>query len=290
MIERQSPTPKISVLLPVYNGEKHVLETVESILKQTYENFEFIIINDGSRDGTKEILESLTDNRLRIVHKQNEGLGRTLNLGLQLARGEYIARIDADDVATPDRLAKQVVYLDANPEIAVLGSALRIVYTDGGEEKIRQRPLSPRDVRRQIIKINPIAHPAVMFRREVIQRVGGFDTSFDGSLGKKYGMDYNLWVRVLAAGYEMANLPEALMMHRKHRGSISGSKGFSFMVRERIKVRLWAKKMLHLGPVAFFEIAAVSLLTLLQYVGFSGLDRIFNMLSGGLIGNRASTK
>jgi glycosyltransferase involved in cell wall biosynthesis len=127
-----SKNPKVTVLMPVYNGEKYLREAIESILNQTFIDFEFLIINDGSTDRSVEIIESYSDPRIRLVHNErNMKLIATLNKGLELARGEYIARMDCDDISLPERLAKQVAFMDANPEVGVLGTAFQTIDSYG---------------------------------------------------------------------------------------------------------------------------------------------------------------
>jgi glycosyltransferase involved in cell wall biosynthesis len=275
---KRSENPLVSVLLPVYNGEKFVARTIASILNQSFEDFEFIVINDGSTDHTKAILERLHAPRLRIIHKSNEGLGKTLNLGLQLARGKYIARIDADDLAEPKRLEKQVAFLEAHSEIAVVGSATKVIYPDGTVQ-IRLRPLEPHNIRQHIIKLCPLAHPSVFMRKDAALRVGGYDTVQDGSLGRSAGEDYHLWVRMLANGFELANLPEPLIILNKGRTSITGSRTLGFRLLQRVKMRLWAKQTLGLGWRAYPEILVVIALTIANQFGLK-VDSIFNRIAG----------
>ena len=270
-------TPLVSVLLPVYNGARFVAKTIQSILNQSFEDFEFIIINDGSTDNTKAILDQLHDPRLRIIHKPNEGLGKTLNLGLQLARGKYIARIDADDLAAPERLKKQVAFLELHPEIAVVGSASKVVYPDGTAQ-VRLRPLEPLSIRRHIIKLCPVAHPSVLMRKDAALNVGGYDITYDGSLGRSAGMDYHFWVRMLANGFELANLPDPLISLHKGTTSITGSKTLGFRLLERVRLRLWAKRTLGLGWKAYPEICLVIALTVVNHLGFK-VDKIFNTIT-----------
>lgn len=272
-----SGNPLISVLLPVYNGEKSVERTINSILDQSFLDFEFVIINDGSTDNTRAILDQFQDQRLRIIHKPNEGLGKTLNLGLQLARGKYIARIDADDFAHPERLEKQVAFLETHPEIAVVGSAAKVVYPDG-TERIRLRPLEPHRIRQHIIKVCPLAHPSVMMLKDAAVSVGGYDTAYDGSLGRSAGEDYHLWVRMLAQGYQLANLADPLITLYKADTSITGSRTIYFRLLQRVKMRLWAKRTLGLGWKAYPEICLVVILTVFNQLGFK-IDRVFNRLT-----------
>ena len=277
-INSYSNEPPVSVLLPVYNGGSFVQTTIDSILKQSFVNFELIILNDGSTDSTKEILDNLTDRRVKVVHKNNEGLGATLNKGLQMARGEYIARIDADDLAHPDRLRMQVEFLQENPDISVVGTATKVIYPDGDEE-VRRRPLSWVEVKQHAIKICPVVHPTVMMRKDSVLAVGGYDVNYDGSRWKSIGMDYHLWIKMIAKGYKIANLPEPLVINYKSKRSIIGSKSLRFKLFERVRLRLWAKKELGLGLKAYFEILFVAILTVFNHFGVR-LDGIFNFLSG----------
>jgi glycosyltransferase involved in cell wall biosynthesis len=272
-----SENPLVSVLLPVYNGEEFVQKAINSILDQSFHDFELVVINDGSTDNTKAILDQFQDSRLRIIHKPNEGLCKTLNLGLQIARGKYIARIDADDLADPERLEKQVAFLETHPEIAVVGSASKVVYSDGTEQ-IRLRPLEPHSILQHIIKICPLAHPSVFMRKDAALSVGGYDTTYDGSLGRSAGEDYHLWVRMLAKGFQLANLPEPLVTLRKGNTSITGSMPLGFRLLQRVKMRLWAKRTLGLGWKAYPEICLVVVLTIISQLGFR-LDRVFNSIT-----------
>jgi glycosyltransferase involved in cell wall biosynthesis len=120
--------PRISVVMSVYNGEKYLRQAIESILQQTYTDFEFIIIDDGSTDSSREIIQSYDDKRIRLViNEQNIGLTKSLNKGIRLAKGEFIARMDADDISLPQRFEKQVAYLDSHPEVGVLGTYANII-------------------------------------------------------------------------------------------------------------------------------------------------------------------
>lgn len=269
--------PSVSVLLPVYNGGTFVQKTIDSILKQSFADFELIIINDGSTDNTKEILNNLTDRRVRVVHKNNEGIGATLNKGLQMARGKYIAQIDADDLAHPDRLEMQVKFLQENPGISVVGTATKVVYPDGVEQ-VRRRPLSPVEVKKHVIKICPVVHPSVMMRKDSVLAVGGYDVNYDGSRGKRMGMDYHLWIRMISKGYKISNLPEPLVIHYKSKRSVTGSKSLRFKLLARVRLRLWAKKELGLGFKAYFEILFVAIFTVFHHFGVKA-DGLFNFLS-----------
>lgn len=228
--------PKVSVILPVYNGERFVRESIESVLGQTFTDFELIIINDGSTDGTGEILNSFTDPRIVLIERENRGLVDTLNEGLSFAHGEYVARIDADDVMLPERLAKQVAYLDEHPKVAVLGGWAEII--NGAGEVIgsyKYPPTGKGGLRAYILKHNPLIHPTVMYRRDAILRVGGYRQY-------RHIEDYELWTRVLAK-YRGANLPEIIIKYRVHGGSITSKHRYQMLITG-ILIRLLALRRL----------------------------------------------
>ena len=210
--------PKISVVMPAYNAEKYIAEAIESILSQTFRDFEFIIINDGSTDKTKEIILSFGDTR--IVYLENEknlGIVETLNRGLDAARGEYIARMDADDVAMPERFEKQLAYMEKHPEVGVLGCG---VYLYDGKENYGERRFSeqPYAVAVDLLFSCALAHPTVMIRKNVLASSGvQYEAQYHGC------EDYRMWTRLVPVT-GIANLPEPLLRYRKHRGQITAKK------------------------------------------------------------------
>ena len=207
--------PFITVLMPVYNGERHLAEAIESLLDQTFHNFEFLIINDGSTDGTMEILERYGrhDRRIRLFHQANQGVIASLNRGLDLARGKYIARMDADDVSLPERLSKQVAFMEAHPHVFVCESW---VMSQGERQGIISKPPPDSESIRCILFFeNAPAHPSVMFRKETLDRFGiRYDPDF------RHAEDYELWVRCSSFA-RLANIEEVLLRYRRHEGSIS---------------------------------------------------------------------
>lgn len=220
-------SPRVSVIMSVYNGEQYLTEAIDSILNQTFTDFEFIIINDGSTDGTADILRSYEDPRLRIVEQENIGLTRSLNRGILLAQGEYIARMDDDDLSLPERLDRQVAFLNAHPEVGILGTACRIVDEVSTQEWEMHPPLSDGQIRQRLIRGNPFIHSSVMMRKSILQAVGGYNEAYP------YIQDYELWVR-LAAHTRLANLPDVLHVRRFHWGAISTTKRTELL-------RLWLR-------------------------------------------------
>lgn len=199
--------PKVTVLMPVYNAEKYIGGAVDSILHQTFRDFELLIINDGSTDATQTVLESYTDPRIRIiVHKKNSGIVRRLNEGISLSKGVYIARMDADDVALPMRLEKQVAYMDKHPAVAVCGTWLKVI--SDTKVEIWKAPTTHDEIQSLMLFHAAIFHPTVIMRTKTIKR---YNLRYSQSY--HYSEDYELWVRI--ANYSrLANLPEVLL-HRR---------------------------------------------------------------------------
>ena len=206
---------RVSVLMSVYNGESYLREAIESILNQNYTDFEFIIIDDASTDATAAILDGFDD--LRIVRSRNEeniGLTRSLNKGLATAQGDYIARMDADDISLPERLGKQVDFLEAHPEVGVLGSAVHVINNNGDLSHIWRLPAEHAVIRWRLCFNDPIAHPTAMMRREALERVGGYDADFVSA------QDYDLWRR-LSHVTQLSNLQEVLLLLRRHEACVT---------------------------------------------------------------------
>lgn len=209
--------PEISVVLPVYNAEAYVREAVESILGQTFAEFELIAINDGSTDFSGVILRELAarDSRIVLVDRPNGGLVSALNEGIQLAKAPLIARMDADDVAEPERFALQFARMNAEPKLGVLGSFIRIMNKEGRIVRVGHYPVTPEATARFLEHGSPFAHPSVMMRKEAVLKAGGYRAAFS------HCEDYDLWLRVSELGYTMANLPQPLLNYRMHGANVS---------------------------------------------------------------------
>jgi glycosyltransferase involved in cell wall biosynthesis len=230
--------PTVSVILPVYNAERHLAQAIESILEQTYQDFEFLIINDGSTDRSQEILESyaLADQRVRVFARPNLGLVRTLNEGLGRARGEYIARMDADDVSRPERFRMQVEFLDANPRCVVVGTSFTLIDDAGQELTTWHCFISDRAIRHALPAEGCIPHPTAMFRKTPVLNVGGYNEDYPVS------EDYDLWRRLAGIG-ELHNLPEPLLYKREWAGAISiRDAAIQRQIADRIRHEVWADK------------------------------------------------
>jgi len=203
---------KITVIMPVYNCVRYVQEAVDSILEQTFTDFEFLIIDDASTDGTLAILKQYTDPRIKLIEKpQNSGYTNSLNYGLSIAKGKYIARMDGDDVSTPDRLQIQYTYMELHEKIVVCGTAIQILGTDN----IYIGPENYEDIKISLLKENCLAHPSVMIRLSVLkERLISYDVTAEPA------EDYRLWVRLCKYG-ELYNYPKVMLHYRLHNSQVS---------------------------------------------------------------------
>lgn len=209
-----SKSPLVSVLIPVYNSEAYVKEAVDSILNQTYQNLEVIIINDGSSDGSLEILENIQDLRVQLVSRENRGLVQTLNEGIDLATGEFLVRMDSDDISTEDRIEKQLKYMLKNQEVVVCGC----FYEEfGARQVIIKNPTKYTTIERNLCWGPVVCHPSVMIKKSVFEDGLRFEDEFFTA------EDYKLWVDVLEKG-KIANIPEVLLKYRVHDGQITSDK------------------------------------------------------------------
>ena len=206
--------PAVSVLMPAHNGAPWVRDAVESILTQTLEDLELIVIDDGSTDATPEILGRVRDSRLRVERRERAGLTRALNVALGLARAPLLARLDADDLALPERLERQRAFLAANAAVGVLGTGAREVDEAGRTAREIRPPADDRAIRRALIRRNPFVHSSVMMRRSVLERAGGYDEALP------VAQDYDLWMR-MGRLTRLANLPEPLVVRRLLPGRVS---------------------------------------------------------------------
>ncbi|HEX5387012.1 MAG TPA: glycosyltransferase [Gemmatimonadales bacterium] len=215
-----STTPAVTVLMAVHNGARDLRAAIESILAQTFADFEFLIVDDGSDDGSREIVASYPDPRIRrIDNERNLGLSASLNRGLAAAAGELVARQDADDISEPSRLATQVRFLMQHPDTAVVGSWYTKIDADGVELGRRELPADPVAIRWAMLFHCPLVHSAVTFRRGLLARTTGFyDESF------AYAQDYELWSRV-ARRLPMANVPAYLLRLRVSPWSMTATYG-----------------------------------------------------------------
>ena len=203
--------PLISVIMPVYNGEKYLREAIDSILNQTYTNFEFIILNDGSTDRTEEIILSYDDSRIVYVkNEENLQIVKTLNKGIALAKGKYIARMDADDISLSERFEKQIYFMEQNSEVDICGTWIQMF---GGKDIHWKPPTTHDDIKVELLFGSGLAHPTVMGRRSFFVE-NKYKEKFEKA------EDYALWVETIDK-YHFINIPEFLLLYRTHTSQIS---------------------------------------------------------------------
>ena len=213
--------PLVSVVMTVYNYENFVKDSIQSILAQSFSDFEFIIVDDASTDETAEVVKSFKDQRIRYIrNSSNIGQTKSLNKAIRIAQGKYIARLDADDMAFPERLKLQVKFMERNLQVGVVGTWLQSV--DENKILIRESrypllPDLPRLLLLNLLNWPCLTHPSVMIRRAVFDKIGLYDESYYIS------QDYDLWLRI-ARHYPIRNIPRILLVYREHRGSLSRSK------------------------------------------------------------------
>ena len=203
--------PTVSIILPVYNTSKYLRECIDSILSQTFTDFELIIINDGSIDDSESVIKSYTDARIRFFNNEsNKGLIYTLNRGIIEAKGEYITRMDGDDICDLDRLRTQIDFLNRNPNVSITASCVELIDADGkpiGNWEDDVQAISYAQIKKHLIKTNCIAHPAVTGKAEVFKKFKYDETQHRSE-------DYDLWLRIIHAGLIIEKTKEPLLKHR----------------------------------------------------------------------------
>jgi glycosyltransferase involved in cell wall biosynthesis len=205
--------PLVSVIMPVYNNEKYVSWAIESILRQSYKNFEFIIINDGSTDSSTEQIKKFDDKRIVFINQaENKGNYRRRNEGIALSKGKYICVMDADDEALPFRLATQIIFLEKHELVLAIGSQFEFI----GKE-ISNKPTEYEFIKTKLLYNNVFLHPSLMIRKDIIDEIGGYNEEYH------YSSDYDLVCRIAIKG-EIINLPDILMRYRTHNSQISTAK------------------------------------------------------------------
>jgi glycosyltransferase involved in cell wall biosynthesis len=208
--------PNISVVMSIYNAEKYLAEAIDSILNQTYFNFEFIIINDGSTDKSLKIIEKYQekDKRIVLINRVNKGLIYSLNEGIKLAKGDYIARMDGDDISLPTRFEEQISFLDKNSDIGVCGSWIEI-FAKNKKSNIKKFAKNNQELKAQLLFSSPVAHPSAMIRKSILDK-------HSISYKKKYknAEDYKFWLD-LSKVTKLANIQKVLLRYRYLETSIT---------------------------------------------------------------------
>lgn len=222
-VPETAPAPRVSVLMPVYNGAAFLEASVMSVLAQGLKDFELLVVDDGSTDGTPQLLAHLsaTDPRIRVIRQANGGISRALNAGLEAARGTWVARLDADDLMLPCRLERQLAFVEANPDVAAAGSYYEIIDAAGSIRGLLQPlPRTRQELARLLASREPLTftHPTMIYRRAAALDAGGYVSAFEPC------EDVALFARMLAAGGTILIQPEVLTRYRVHAGSISSRK------------------------------------------------------------------
>ncbi|MBU1086383.1 MAG: glycosyltransferase [Candidatus Omnitrophica bacterium] len=213
--------PRVTVLMPVYNCERYLKEAIDSILMQSYRDYEFIIINDGSTDRTAEILKLYSDERIRIIHhEKNIGLPSVLNKAIELSVGEYIVRMDADDISLPTRIEKQLRFMDDHPDVGICGTWIKYIGAPWRPWRVQiyKYPIKHRDIKARMLFRSMLAHPAVMMRRSLLNR---FQLRYESEYFPSE--DWLFWKRSSFC-FSLSNLPEVLLLYRVHPESITHTK------------------------------------------------------------------
>lgn len=215
-MEGPTTRPLVTVLMPVYNGGLYLNSAIESILRQTYYDFEFLIINDASTDDSLKTIQSFADPRI-VVHTNPANMGQTksLNVGLSLAKGKFIVINDADDLSMPSRIERLFSYITKHPECVVVGSSAYIMDRDGRVNRAFMKRTRPEEIDLSILHDTPVIHGSVIMNKEVIVKAGGYDDTF------KICQDYALWSSLVRRGMKIANLNDILVVIRHYADSIS---------------------------------------------------------------------
>lgn len=212
--------PLISVVMPARNAAATLAESLESLATQSFKDFELVLVNDGSSDETVAIAESFAARlNLRLVHHESShGVARSINDGLAQSDSEFVARLDSDDLAQPERLARQLEFLRANPQVGVCGTHVLVFSREHEQSFVLNHPTGSASIRTALVQRCAIAHPSVMLRRQVFELAGTYDVRFD------FAEDYELWCRASLLGVQFANIAEPLTHYRKHAGQVSQQK------------------------------------------------------------------
>ena len=224
--------PSVSVLLPVHDGERFLREALDSVLGQTLPGLGVLVVDDGSVDGTAALLASYRDEGLRVVRQEHAGLVAALRLAVRETRAALLARMDADDVSLPQRLERQVGFLEANPRVGLVGCGVEVIDESGRVESTILLPPSDEELRRRLLLRNPFTHGSVVVRREALEEGGGYRP------GHGANEDYDLWRRI-ARRWELAALPEVLYRYRRHGAGVTRTDPARVRLREALRDELW---------------------------------------------------
>lgn len=256
--------------MSVYNADKYLTEAIDSILAQTYPDFEMIVVNDKSTDKSGDILKAFAQKNPQIVileNAQNVGLTRSLNRGLAIAKGEYVARMDADDISAPDRFEKQVAFLDTHPDYSFVSCIGRYIDEKGNPEQLRPFPETNEEIYAMMPKVDAVMHPGVMFRRKDIAKIGNYCEDF------RVVQDYDLWFRGMAAGYKFYNIQEPLVLFRKNESYNSRKSKAYRLVDYRVR-----KKGYRINKVPLHKRIYLVVPLALAYIPPKVVDKLFYVM------------
>jgi len=236
-----APDPRVSVVLAVHNGARHLGVAIDSVLRQTLDDLELIVVDDGSTDATEEVLGSYRDRRMTVVRQEWCGQARSLNRGIALCRAPYVARVDADDVSRPARLEKQVEFLDQHPDVGVLGTGVTVVDEGGRRLRDYRYPADHETLAARLLRFeNPLPHTTLMFRMDVIRELGGYEIAFPKA------QDFDLLLRAIER-YRVASIPEPLCELRLLMDSATFEGGNAEQLRWGLLAYLRARVRRHEG-------------------------------------------
>lgn len=205
--------PILSVIMSVFNGERYVKDTINSVLNQSFRDFEFIVINDGSTDKAPDIMKKFDDKRLKIIDQKNRGLTKSLNTAIKMSKGKYIGRIDCGDIALKEKFEKQVRFLEEK-EVCGVGTWANLIDDEGKKIGELRYPTEHERIKKVILRYNPFVHPSMVFSRKLFDDIGLYDETF------RYSQDYDLALRAVGK-FRIVNLPELLLNYRISEEAIS---------------------------------------------------------------------
>ncbi|MBQ7345432.1 MAG: glycosyltransferase [Oscillospiraceae bacterium] len=258
---------RLSVVMAVYNAEKYLNKAMDSILGQTFDDFELIVVDDKSKDRSGQILHEYARKESRMVlleNQENMGLAKSLNRGLAVAQGEYIARMDADDISVPHRFEQQVRFLDQHPDYTFVSCIGRYIDEEGNQEQLRLFPETNEEIYAMMPKVDAVMHPGVMFRRADVAAIGNYCEEL------RVVQDYDLWFRGMAAGYKFYNIQEPLVLFRRnHSYNVRKNRAYRLM---DLKVR---KKGYKLNKIPFYKWGYLIVPLILAVIPPKVMDKMF---------------
>jgi glycosyltransferase involved in cell wall biosynthesis len=224
--------PLVSVVLPVRDGARYLAAAIGSVLEQTHHELELVVVDDGSADATAAIVAAVDDERVLLVRQDAGGVAAALDRGLAASSGPYVARMDADDLSLPERIARQLAFLERRPSVGLVVSGVQLIDEAGQDLDVLVLPARDADLRRRLLLRNPITHGAVLMRREAVEGAGGYRSDYGAN------EDYDLWRRI-ARDWELAAMPDVLYRHRLHAAAVTETDRERVAKRDALRDELW---------------------------------------------------